>query len=162
MAEVSFAEVSLARLLKIKSRFTKEYKTLIAILHRENSRLKTSTSKVDRSKVFADIKNIVSKITKAKTLISQANFDIIEQIYEMQEARGLLAQIKVLPTRDGELFQRDPYGRSEVIKEEWDAYLKQESIDEFEVEATKRIAELQDLIDSYNAKKMVRIPNEWL
>jgi len=156
------AEVSLARLLKIKSRFTNEYKTLIAILHRENSRLKTSTSKVDRGEVFANIKDVVSRIAKAKTLISQANFDIIAQIYEMQEARGLLAQVKTLPTRDGDFLQRDPYSRTEIIKEEYEAFLKQEAVDQFEKEATKRIAELQDLIDSYNAKKNVTIPDEWL
>jgi hypothetical protein len=156
------AEVTLARLLKIKSRFTNEYKTQIAILIRENSKLITSTSKVDVAEVFSNVKDIIGRIITAKSLISQANFDIFAQIYEMQEARGLLAQIKSLPTRDGESIQRDTYGRGEPLKETWVAYLKQESIDTIEKEATKKIAQLQDVIDTYNAKKFVTIPDEWL
>jgi hypothetical protein len=156
------AEVTLARLLKIKSRFTNEYKTQVAILHRENSRLTTTTSKVDRKEIFEGIKVIVGKIQAVKSLISQSNFDIFPQIYEMQETRGLLTQIKGLNTRDGEFVQRDPYGRGETLKETWDAFLKQEDIDKFEQEATKKVAQLQDAIDTFNAKKLVTIPDEWI
>jgi hypothetical protein len=156
------AQVTLARLLKIKSRFTNEYKTLVSILHRENSRLTTTTSKVERAQLFEDLKNVVGKIQAVKSLISQTNHDIFPQIYEMQEARGLLAQVKTLPTRDGETIQRDPYGRGELVKETWDAFLKQEDIDKFEKEATKKVAQLQDIIDTFNAQKEIIVPDEWL
>ena len=156
------AEVTLARLLKIKARFTNEYKTQVAILHRENSRLSTSTSKVDRKQLFEDLKTIVGKIQAIKSLISQTNHDIFPQIYEMQEARGLLAQVKNLPTRDGESIQRDPYGRGELVKETWEAFLKQEDIDQFEKEAIKKIAQLQDIIDTFNAQKTIIVPDEWI
>lgn len=156
------AQVTLARLLKVKSRFTNEYKTLISILHRENSRLTTSTSTVDRTKLFEDLKEVVGKIQAVKSLISQTNHGIFPQIYEMQEARGLLAQIKTLPARDGETIQRDTYGRGEPIKETWVAFLKQEDIDKFEKEATKKVAQLQDIIDTFNAQKLVVVPDEWL
>lgn len=156
------AQVTLARLLKIKSRFTNEYKTQIAILIRENSRLTTSTSKVDRAAIIAGLKDIVVKIQTIKSLISQSNIDIFPQIYEMQETRGLLAQIKSLPTKDGEVVQRDVYGRGEPVKETWEAFLKQEDVDKFEKESTKKIAQLQDIIDTFNAQKFVTIPDEWL
>jgi transcription elongation factor len=155
------AGVTLARLLKIKSRFTTEYKTQMAILHRENSRLQVSTSKVNRENLYIDLKDLVQKIIKVKALISQSNFDIFPEIYELQELKGFLAQIKSLSTKDGEIFQSPAWGK-DASKEIWDAHIKQEEIDKLELSTTKELNKIQDKIDNYNAKKIVEIPDEWL
>ena len=156
------AEVSLARLLKIKSRFTNEYKTQIAILHRENSRLSTSTSKIDRLGVFIRIGELREIIIKIKSIIAQTNWEIFPQIYKLQELRGYLAQIKSLDTKDGKKIEYAGYGWENPVEQIWDAYITQDKIDSIEADIVKELGKTQDIVDAFNATKIATVPDEWL
>ncbi len=152
------AKVTLSRLLKIKARLAREYATQVKILHRENSRISTSTSNVNRPQVYCSIRELRDKLVQIKSLIAQANSVIYPKIYEMQELKGFLAVIKSIPVLDGKRTQQ-PYGGS-AIEEVWDAFLKQEKLDEIEKEVTDKVSYLQDEIDTYNSQTLVDIPDD--
>lgn len=141
--------MKLAKALKEKNRLVGDIKRLQAILQRENSRLSTSTSKVDLAEVVQSLADQTEKLIKLKSAIFAANVGIYKKILRMGELKAHIAFLASLDTRDGEFFG-NPYGSGTSLPETRKAYYKTEDIDGVTLDFQNKIAQLQDEIDEYN------------
>ena len=147
--------MNISSALKHKNRQASELKTKEAIFIRENSRKTTSTSNVDALKVFDEIVTLKQKLAKTKAAISIASGPIQYKILYIGELRGLINTLKTVDKTDGE--QVTPSYSREPVKEMYTAAIKAEDADARITNLQKEIDELQDQIDTHNAKTEIVI-----
>lgn len=142
--------MKLAKALKEKNRLVGELCRIKGIIQRENSRNERSTSTVDRAALWKQLDEVTTQLVTLKAAIFKANAGIYGTVVTMGELKSRAEWIKSISTVDGVVEQ--PNFRSEnVTTTKWDAHIKQEGIDNLTVELQKKIAELQDVLDTYNA-----------
>ena len=147
--------MKLAKALKEKNRLVGEVRRLKDLIQRENSRIATSTSKIDCNKLWIDLDDAINKLVNIKTAIFNANSGIYGKIARMGELKSKADWIKTISTLDGP--EELPTFRAEPIKTEHRAFKKQEDIDNMTVAIQNEIAKLQDELDEYNATVNVAV-----
>lgn len=150
-------KMNLAKALKTKNRIVGEINKLKGLLKRENTRLSTSTSKVDRAELEKNLKDKVEQLISIKTKIATANIGIYEKIERMAECKTLMAYYETLDTRDGSFSDGRIYDGDKQVVYVYNAYLKQEDIDKLSVAYQEQINKLQDEIDEYNARTTIEV-----
>jgi hypothetical protein len=150
--------VNLARALKVKNRLAGELTRLRRVLSRENSRRNDNTSKINPKEIDNLIGATVLKLIATKSAITCANIDIYPQLAKLEEIKSQIAYFQILPIKEGVDKQAIGYSK-EVIEYTWTAYLNQEAVDKKIKSLQITADELQDEIDTFNAKTMVTIPD---
>jgi hypothetical protein len=145
------ANVNLAKALKMKNVLVGEINRAKEIFSRENSRSELNTSKVDRAAVYADIQAKTQALVSLKAGIAKANVNLYSTLSEMAEAKSSIAYLKSLNTQDG-VTRSDPrFGSSAVVETKFEAFFTQEKVDVEVAKLQKRVEELQDVADTFNA-----------
>lgn len=148
-------EFTLARTLKEKSRIISKLKELKAIIARENSKLKTSPSKVNLNATWEEYRKCQSRLIKVKTAITQANVGIYHAIHELTELKAHIEFLRCsIDTTEGAV---DKYIGNTVQQVIYVAHITREKLDGMIAETQDRIDALQDTIDAYNATTRVFI-----
>ena len=148
--------MKLSKALKVKNRVAGELSSLQDIYRRENSRREDNPSKVVASDVWNQITAKRNDLVKIKTAITKANIDIYHALAEMEELKGSIHYVSMIPTREGEEVQYEGSNRDKVTYQ-WTASLNQEAIDGLGRHYQQRINELQDEIDEYNGSTDVEL-----
>ena len=143
-------QISLSKALKTKNRIAGELNKLQQIFSRENSRKEGSTSGIDRELLAQKLEVKREKLIEIKTRIAEANGGIAGVLVRMGELKAKIAFMQTINTTDGKSMERRGF-REEPAEVEFDAFLKQEDVDNFTSEITKEIDTLQDQADTYNA-----------
>lgn len=152
------ATVNLAKALKMKNALVGEINRAKEIFTRENSRSELSTSKVDRAAVYADIQAKTLALVSLKSAIAKANVGLYSTLAEMAEAKSSIAYLKTLNTQDG-VVRSEPsrFGSSPVVETKFDAFFSQEKVDAEVAKIQKRVEELQDVADTFNATTTITV-----
>jgi len=148
-------KINLAKALKLKNSIIRELNSLKSILARENSRLSTSTSTVDRESIWSQIREKTSHLVLLKSKITTANIGIYPVLAEMEETKSIISYIQTLNTQDG-LEKTFDYHRNEVMNE-YNAYIKRSQVDEMVASYQKTLENLQDQVDTYNATTQIEL-----
>jgi hypothetical protein len=153
--------INLHKALKIKNRLAGEYRRLLAIAVRENSRREDSPSKVDMDKLYGQINDTMYRLVDIKTRICIANTGIYRTIETMKEAKASMEHYRGLNTTEGEETEHiGLYAQKNGVepkKFKIVAYMNQDGVDAKLEGLQKEINSLQDTIDDYNAKNTI----EW-
>src|SRR3954470_3596471 len=148
--------MNLSQALKAKNRILKELQTKKQILERENSRIDTSESTVDREAVYASIMTLTGQLYQIKAAIKQANSNIWLVLEEMAELKSFSTFLTGLNTKSG--IEKIPnYNGGAPTENKYTAFLKQENVDSELAKISARLDALQDAVDTYNATTEVKI-----
>jgi len=142
--------MKLSQALKQKSRLAGEISRQQQILLRENARRSDSTSTVDRQEVWNKIQSLSEELWKLKGKIAKANININPALERMAEYKTHITFLKGLNIREGEeiiLVGRD----QEKLVYKWNSFLNQARCDEHIEYLQRKINEMQDEVDIYNA-----------
>ncbi len=151
------ASVNLAKALKLKNALVGEINRAKEILTRENSRSELSTSNVNREAVYNDIVAKTVTLTELKASIAKANVGIYSTLAEMAEAKSSIAYLKTLPTLDGIVRSETRFGTVPAVDTKFDAFFTQEKVDAEVAKLQKRIEDLQDAADTFNATTTITV-----
>ncbi len=147
--------VNLAKALKMKNSLVGEINRAKEILTRENSRLELTSSKVDREVVYKEILSKTMALVELKTQIAKANIGIYNVLTDMAEVKSMITYLKTLPTLNG-IVQIDNYAGVSTEKR-YSAFLNQEGVDTIVAKLQKRVEELQDAADTFNATTTITV-----
>jgi hypothetical protein len=147
-------KVNLAKALKNKNRLVGEVKKVQEIILRENSREITSTSQVDVPEKVKLMNELIDRLIDIKSKITAANIGVYPKLAEMSECKSLMEYYSVVNTRDGKITSRGYNGTEETI---YVASIKQPDVDAIRDTLQKRINNLQDEVDDYNATTYIEI-----
>lgn len=156
--------ITLSHALKHKNRLAGEVARLREIVQRENSRKDTQAIRADvraafdenvtRSRELAAFKGAIAA---ANAGITGADLGIYGKLNLQAELRGLIAFIKALNTREGEVVEQVGFlSRDEAIRTVFIAVITRDEVDRLTVAFQNEIERLQDEIDEFNA--ITRIP----
>lgn len=148
--------VNLAKALKLKNSLVGEINRLKETLTRENSRSTESTSTVNREQVYNDIVNKTLSLVSLKGAIAKANVGLYTTLAEIAEAKSFIAYLKGLNTADGVVRTEGRFGGT-GLETKFSAFFTQEKVDAEVAKIQKRIEELQDVADNYNALTTISI-----
>ena len=149
-------KMKLAKALKEKNRLVGEINRIKNIICRENSRNVKSSSKVDRNALWNELAHTTGRLIAIKAAIFKANAGIYEKIVMMAELKSKIGWISSLNTTNGVIEQPNYRGEG-VISDTFDAFIKQEDVDQMISEIQNEIAALQDEIDEYNATVTIEV-----
>lgn len=148
---------TLAQALKIKNRQVKKVNELKRRIQTQNRHSEEVVAAYDIEKVWRDLQKESEKLVLMKSAISAANAKIQADIYRIAELRGLVAFMQALDKQEGPLISMPMFGsagEAPVMKVEIGEGAAAKHIERLE----KRIDELQDAIDDFNAKARVDLP----
>lgn len=151
--------ITLSHALKHKNRLAGEVARLREIVQRENSRKESQLARADVRASFDESVARSRELAAFKGAIAAANAgvtDLAQGIYGklnlQAELRGLIAFIKALNTREGEVVEQVGFlSRDEAIRTVFVAVITRDEIDRLTVAYQTEIERLQDEIDEFNA-----------
>lgn len=154
-------KMKLYTVLKLKTRLIGELNRVNAIIQRDNSLDITRDAQENKiaavKKAVEERKVIKKKILAVKAAIAKANIGIYAALAEMEEFKNDIASFyPTLRTANGEIIQGYANDGNPLIRK-YVAFLEEKTIDELKIEAQKRINELQDEVDEYNATTFVEV-----
>lgn len=156
--------ITLSHALKHKNRLAGEVARLREIVQRENSRKDTQAIRADVRAAFDENVTRSRELAAFKGAIAAANagttgadLGIYGKLNLQAELRGLIAFIKALNTREGEVVEQVGFlSRDEAIRTVFVAVITRDEVDRLTVAFQNEIERLQDEIDEFNA--ITRIP----
>ena len=140
-------QISLARAFKERARLDRKIIMALKLISEENSLIQGGVRSVDIRKKYQEFHDLTNKQIRLKQAISHANAGISDKLVELAEVKHLLAWIKDIPTMEGKevnKYSSDEGTYTSEIK-------KGEITSEMET-LQKRIDDLQDEIDEFNAR----------
>jgi hypothetical protein len=151
--------ITLSHALKHKNRLAGEVARLREIVQRENSRKEAQAVRADvrvafdegvtRSRELAAFKGAIAA---ANAGITGTDLGIYGKLNLQAELRGLIAFIKALNTREGEVIEQVGFmSRDEAIRTVFVAVITRDEVDRLTVAYQTEIERLQDEIDDFNA-----------
>jgi hypothetical protein len=143
--------------LNRKNSLAGELARLQTIFQRENSRRELSASTVDREALLNQIAAARQRLIAIKSAITQANIDIYPKIAEMSELKSYITELSILNTKHGVHSEVVSLHQAEPRDVRYDAYLTREKVDALTAETQKRIDQLQEEIDEYNASHSIAL-----
>jgi hypothetical protein len=149
-------KVTLARALKERARIAGKLARNFAIINRENSDLKGNVREFDLRALFAENMELHRKIIQIKQIIAQANVNIVNKMVEMAELKSLIAKLRDINTSAG-IKIRNTYNGE--VREVWEVVFSTSELTNMANELEKKVEQLQDEIDEFNALNKVNIPD---
>ena len=145
-------KISLARAFKERSRLNQRIVETLNIINDENSILEGGVRSIDVRKKFEEFHVLSSKLTDLKLAISRANAGIADKLVKLTEQKHLLTWVKNITVMEGQKCDR--YTSTGVNLVYNTVIRKVEIIEETEA-IQKRINQLQDEIDEFNARTQI-------
>ena len=122
--------------LKVKNKLVTDLKTQYQILQKYNSIEEGNTRRYSMTNALAKIKTLQAELVGLKTQIHRANAPVYDKIFALAELKGMIKELKKIPTDEGKQTER--YGSVQSIK-----------VVEFNiVDIENRVGELQDRIEA--------------
>ena len=136
--------------LKVKNKLVTDLKTQYQILQKYNSIEEGNTRRYSMTNALAKIKTLQAELVGLKTQIHRANSPVYDKIFALAELKGMIKELKKVPTDEGKQTER--YGSVQSIK-----------VVEFNIvdienrvgELQDRIEELQNELDIHNANTQI-------
>jgi predicted nucleic acid-binding Zn-ribbon protein len=132
--------------LKVKNKLVTELKTQYQILQKYNSIEEGNPRRYSMTNALAKIKTLQAELVALKTQIHRANSPVYDKIFALAELKGMIKELKKVPTDEGKQTER--YGSVQSIKE---VELNVTDIDNSISILETQIEELQNELDIHNA-----------
>jgi hypothetical protein len=146
--------MNISKALKVKNRLVGELGRLQDIFKRENSKRNDNVSEVDAAKAYEAVLGAFDKVVALKGAINKATAGIADKLAALAEYKTYLNFIQSVPVKEGPELVNGSYGK-DPISYTWTAYLNRAAIDDKVAHYQKKINDLQDEIDAYNATTQV-------
>jgi predicted nucleic acid-binding Zn-ribbon protein len=132
--------------LKVKNKLVTDLKTQYQILQKYNSIEEGNPRRYSMTNTLAKIKTLQAELVGLKTQIHRANSPVYDKIFALAELKGMIKELKKVPTDEGKQTER--YGSVQSIKE---VELNVTDIDNSISILETQIEELQNELDVHNA-----------
>lgn len=146
--------VSIARALKEKNRVAGRLAKARQLVNKENSQEEKIPRSIDVREYYDFAKLMRERLVSIKSAIAVANQPIVSRIVEMAELKSEIAYLNSLNVKEG-LFEESSYG-SKLVRE-YKAVVRSNEVLEEIASLQKRIEDLQDELDEFNASVKVEI-----
>ena len=144
---------TLARALKERSRLAGRLKHNFQLLNRENSRISGSPRSFDVRAIYAENRELMEKLIDVKQRIAAANAPIAGKLVEMDELKSMIAYLKGLDTTAE--IKKTGYNGESVL---YEAVISAAEVNAAVEELQKRVEDLQDELDEFNAVTRIDLP----
>lgn len=144
---------TLARALKERSRLAGRIKHNFQLLDRENSRISGSPRSFDVRAIYAESRELMEKLIAIKQRIAAANAPIAGKLVEMDELKSMISYLKGLDTTSE--IKKEGYNGEAVL---YEAVISAAETDAAAEELQKRVEDLQDELDEFNATTKIDLP----
>ena len=144
---------TLARALKERSRLAGRIKHNFQLLDRENSRISGSPRSFDVRAIYAENRELMEKLIDIKQRIAAANAPIAGKLVEMDELKSMISYLKGLDTTSE--IKKEGYNGEAVL---YEAVISAAETDTAVEELQKRVEDLQDELDEFNATTKIDLP----
>ena len=136
--------------LKVKNKLVNDLKTQFEILKKYNSIEEGNPRRYSMTSTLAVIDTLQFELVGLKARIHKANQPVYDKIFELAELKGLVKELKKVPTEEGKVAER--YGSVVSVKE-----VELNVVDiQNKVEALgERIEELQNELDIHNSNTQI-------
>ncbi len=136
--------------LKQKNKLVTDLKAQYEILKKYNSIEEGNPRRYSMSVTLTVIETIQLELVELKAKIHKANQPVYAKIFELAELKGLVKELKKVPTEEGKVAER--YGSVISVKEvELNVVDIQNKVDAL----SERIEELQNELDIHNANTQI-------
>jgi hypothetical protein len=136
--------------LKQKNKLVTDLKAQYEILKKYNSIEQGNPRRYSMSVTLTVIETIQLELVELKAKIHKANQPVYAKIFELAELKGLVKELKKVPTEEGKVAER--YGSVISVKEvELNVVDIQNKVDVL----SERIEELQNELDIHNANTQI-------
>jgi len=132
--------------LKVKNKLVTDLKNQYQILQKYNSIEEGNPRRYSMTNALAKIKTLQAELVVLKTQIHRANSPVYDKIFALAELKGMIKELKKVPTDEGKQTER--YGSVQSIKE---VELNVTDIDNSISILETQIEELQNELDIHNA-----------
>ena len=132
--------------LKQKNKLVTDLKTQYQILQKYNSIEEGNTRRYSMTNALAKIKTLQAELVGLKTQIHRANSPVYDKIFALAELKGMIKELKKVPTDEGK--SSDRYSSIPSVKE---VELNVTDIDNSISILETQIEELQNELDVHNA-----------
>ncbi len=136
--------------LKQKNKLVTDLKAQYEILKKYNSIEEGNPRRYSMNDTLDKITNLSNELVELKAKIHKANQPVYDKIFALAELKGLVKELKKVPTEEGKINER--YGSVVSVKEvELNVVDIQNKVDILSV----RIEELQNELDIHNANTQI-------
>ncbi len=136
--------------LKQKNKLVTDLKAQYEILKKYNSIEEGNPRRYSMNDTLDKITNLSNELVELKAKIHKANQPVYDKIFALAELKGLVKELKKVPTDEGKQVER--YGSVQSVKEvELNIVDIQNKVDILSV----RIEELQNELDIHNANTSI-------
>jgi hypothetical protein len=136
--------------LKQKNKLVTDLKAQYEILKKYNSIEEGNPRRYSMVETLDKITNLSNELVELKAQIHRANQPVYDKIFALAELKGLIKELKKVPTEEGKINER--YGSVVSVKEvELNVVDIQNKVDILSV----RIEELQNELDIHNANTSI-------
>jgi hypothetical protein len=149
-------EITLARSLKLKNRLAGRLAKLDSDFENYNS-LPAGTDRPDLKIVYAERTKLVSQLIELKLALNSANQSMQRTIFELGEAKSLVALLTKTSTKHGKVVEG--YHGNEV---EYTAQFRKGDIDREVRRLEVVIDRLQERLDGFNHRTIIPIDGDLL
>lgn len=136
--------------LKLKNKLVTELKTCYGILQKYNSIEEGNPRRYSMANTLAKIDTLQLELVELKAKIHKANQPVYGRIFELAELKGLVKELKKVPTDEGKQTER--YGSVVSVKEVELTIVDMEAIVE---KFQTKIEEIQNELDIHNSNTQI-------
>jgi hypothetical protein len=131
--------------LKVKNKLVTDLKTQYQILQKYNSIEEGNTRRYSMVATFNKITDLSDELVELKARIHKANQPVYDKIFTLAELKGMIKELKKVPTEEGK--SSDRYSSIPSVKEvELNIVDIQDKVDMISV----KIEEIQNELDIHN------------
>ena len=136
--------------LKVKNKLVTDLKSQFEILKKYNSIEEGNPRRYSMVDTLDKITNLSNQLVELKAQIHKANQPVYDKIFALAELKGLVKELKKVPTEEGKINER--YGSVVSVKEvELNVVDIQNKVDIL----TAKIEEIQNELDIHNANTQI-------
>ena len=132
--------------LKVKNKLVTDLKANFEILKKYNSIEEGNPRRYSMEETLDKITTVSNELVELKAQIHRANAPVYDKIFALAELKGMIKELKKIPTDEGKQTER--YGSVQSIKE---VELNVTDIDNSISILETQIEELQNELDVHNA-----------
>ena len=156
------AKITLAKALNHKNRLVGEKVRLFTLVRTQNSRKAESKTNYNPEELFTEYLAVCEKLVATKTAIAKANVPIYEQISRIAELKSQAADLRQIPTREGDEIthvynHKTNESDEKIIKHV--AFLKDVDVDKRVKGIEAEIEKLHDQVTAYNYSTHIEVPD---
>ncbi len=150
MYKLNHKTMNVKQALKQKNKLVTDLKAQYEILKKYNSIEEGNPRRYSMNDTLDKIANLSNELVELKAKIHKANQPVYDKIFALAELKGLVKELKKVPTEEGKINER--YGSVVSVKEvELNVVDIQNKVDILSV----RIEELQNELDIHNANTSI-------